>query len=492
MLLAENMRNSVIKAGLQGKLTKRLLSDSNVNEILVQIDKLKSDLVEKQIIKKEAILEDVREDEIPFEIPDTWRWVRLGRIITFQGGYAFKSDRYVDESDNQVIRLGNVKNDMLLTEVKQVFISEDDAEEAKDFLIRANDILVTMTGTRRKKDYFFTVKVTENDLNGKKLFLNQRVGCFKIYQGVNPDYLNIALKSVDIQNLIFEKETGSANQGNLGSEDIKKYVLVPLPPVEEQQRIVEKMVALMKELDEYELMENQLRKIQKQFPDDMVRALYQYAFCGKLTKQLKTDTSVAKIFEKLHAQEYSGEILYDIPDAWRFVKLDDLVTYPIKRGKSPTYTDNSSVYVFAQKCNLKYGDISLEEAKFLDESTLGKYHDEDYMKDDDIVINSTGTGTLGRVKKFHADIVPKGKTIVVDSHVTVVRLSDEVDKNYVYYYIKFNQPYLESKGVGSTKQKELKPDVIKDLVVPLPPIEEQHRIVKKLEQILPLISELKE
>lgn len=138
---------------------------------------------------------------------------------------------------------------------------------------------------------------------------------------------------------------------------------------------------------------------------------------------------------------------------------------------------------FAQKCNQKDGPTSLEKALYIDESTLKKYPEEEKMQFNDIVINSTGTGTLGRVGIFNC-IIPTDVTAVYpDSHVTSVRILPGINKLYCYYFIKIKQPYLETMGEGSTNQKELKPDTISSLYFPLPPLSEQQRIVSKIEEL---------
>ena len=158
---------------------------------------------------------EITEDEIPFDNLSNWKWVRLGAISWFQGGYAFKSNLYVENSDNQVIRLGNVKQNALLSDARPVFISDELAKEVEDYRIRENDILITMTGTRRKKDYFYAKCVEQSDLQEKKLYLNQRVGCIRVVDGVYPQFLVIALQNTEIRKTIFERETGAVNQGNL-------------------------------------------------------------------------------------------------------------------------------------------------------------------------------------------------------------------------------------------------------------------------------------
>ena len=148
----------------------------------------------------------------------------------------------------------------------------------------------------------------------------------------------------------------------------------------------------------------------------------------------------------------------------------------IRRGKSPKYTEQSNTLVFAQKCNTKYAGIDTGLALYLDESTLGKYSDDEYMQDEDIVVNSTGTGTLGRIGFYRNDDNDVMLPIVPDSHVTVIRTCSSIHSVYLYVFMKANQGKLEKKGEGSTNQKELKPLTLKEMLVPIPPYSEQERI----------------
>lgn len=170
------------------------------------------------------------------------------------------------------------------------------------------------------------------------------------------------------------------------------------------------------------------------------------------------------------------EIPYDIPDSWEWVRLKNCCIKEIRRGKSPKYTAKSNTLVFAQKCNTKYNGIDIGLALYLDESTLGRYPNEEYIHDSDVVVNSTGTGTLGRIGFYRTtDNIP-GLPIVPDSHVTVIRGFRSIRAFYLYIFMKANQSVLEKKGEGSTNQKELKPITLKEMLVPMPPASEQQRI----------------
>ncbi len=231
-----------------------------------------------------------------------------------------------------------------------------------------------------------------------------------------------------------------------------------------------------------------IAELDKAFPDDIRKSLLQAAMQGKLTTYEDGDSSVEDYLNANDIPAVEDGELDDIPDGWRYVKMDDIVLVPIKRGKTPKYVTSSSVYVFAQKCNQKNGIVSLDKAQLLDESLLKKYEEQDFISANDIVINSTGHGTLGRIGYIEEGLLAGDKKVVPDTHVTVIRVKEGILPQYIFAFLRKNQTYLESKGVGSTKQTELRPDTIKELIVPLPPIEEQMRIVKRLNETLPLVE----
>ena len=180
------------------------------------------------------------------------------------------------------------------------------------------------------------------------------------------------------------------------------------------------------------------------------------------------------------------EVPFEIPESWEWVRLKNLVKKEIKRGKSPKYTVSSNIQVFAQKCNVKAGGIDMTLAKYLDDTVFPKYPEEECMRDSDIVINSTGNGTLGRIGMFHDSDRINDNIIVPDSHVTVIRVSKFLSADYIFYVLNYYQPYLEKSCSGSTTQTELKPAVISELFIPVPPVNEQTRIITKLIEALNL------
>jgi len=201
-------------------------------------------------------------------IPAHWKVAKLANLFSFIGGYAFNSDIYVPETNNQIIRIGNVKNNLLLFDSNPVYISDDFAKQVERFRLQVDDILFTMTGTKGKRDYFYTLIIDSSHLQTKKLYLNQRVGCFRKKGEIFPAYYNYLLKDSRILDSIFLYETGTANQGNLGIETINR-TKVHLPPYDEQVDIAlylsKKCDAIDKAIFEREDVINNFTEYKKSF-----------------------------------------------------------------------------------------------------------------------------------------------------------------------------------------------------------------------------------
>jgi type I restriction enzyme, S subunit len=238
------LKQAILQLAVMGKLVPQDPKDEPANVLLEKIKAEKARLIKEGKIKKQKPLLGIIEDELPYELPDGWKWVRLGDLHYLLSGFAFKSSTYIDYSEHQLIRLGNVKNTGLLLHQKQIFLPDDIAEKNHEYELVINDLLITMTGTRAKRDYCFTAKVTKEDITNKKLYLNQRVGCLRMYPPTNFDLINYFLKSNTLLDYLFYTATGTANQANIGVKAIRE-LLFSLPPLNEQKRIVSKVDQLM-------------------------------------------------------------------------------------------------------------------------------------------------------------------------------------------------------------------------------------------------------
>ena len=240
----QQLRQTILNLAVRGKLVPQDPNDEPASELIKRIQTEKERVVKNGKFKKRKILPRDGIDETLLDVPNHWKWCRLGDAVSLLGGYAYDSGAYVTASKNQVIRLGNVKNDSLLLDQKPVFVSDSLASETDGFRILANDILITMTGTKAKRDYAFTTIVHDFHLRERRLFLNQRVGAIRPVIVEIVPLLNVFLKTEPLLDLIFTTATGTANQGNIGTDCVLNLPL-PLPPLAEQHRIVAKVDELM-------------------------------------------------------------------------------------------------------------------------------------------------------------------------------------------------------------------------------------------------------
>ena len=491
----QQLKNSILQQAIEGKLVDQRPEEGNGRDLLKAIQKEKAKLVQAKKIKKEKPLPAIKEEEIPFEIPENWCWCRLGEIC-----------KSIIDGDHQAppqtssgipfIVISNVSKGILdLSNTR--FVDEDYYKSlSTNRISEVGDILFTVTGS-----YGIPIKVNTT----KKFCFQRHIALLKPIKCVN--YLYMVLGSYTVKRQCDVKATGTA-QKTVGLNTLRN-ILIPLPPLEEQKRIVARLAEILPQVEIYAQAYQELQELNSKFPGQLKNSLLQKAIEGKLVEQRPEEGNgrdLLKALQKEKAQLVQAkkikkekplpeiveeEIPFEIPENWCWCRLDDAVVKEVKRGKSPTYAIDGTVMVFAQKCNTKYNGIDISLAKYLSDEVVNKYPDSEYMQDKDIVINSTGTGTMGRVgiyivEKDNKSAVP----LVPDSHVTIIRISNNMDAQYVYTVLKSQQSYFESQGDGSTKQKELKAAVIKSLLIPLPPLAEQKRIVAKLEHLLQLCQQL--
>lgn len=233
--------------------------------------------------------------------------------------------------------------------------------------------------------------------------------------------------------------------------------------------------------------------------------ILQLAVQGKLTSQLNTDIPAQQLLLNIEAKKTrlfnedtstkaknkleikSSEVLFSIPNNWAWEKLGNICSY-IQRGISPKYADISEYPVISQKC-IRWEGFQFDKVRFITAESAEKYSDERIIKKGDLLWNSTGTGTIGRINVYPGN--PNYSKVFADSHVTVLR-SIFVLPEYIYIWVAspFIFPKIEGDASGSTKQVELSKSYVVNTVIPLPPIEEQQRIVEKVDQLMALCDQL--
>ena len=179
------------------------------------------------------------------------------------------------------------------------------------------------------------------------------------------------------------------------------------------------------------------------------------------------------------------QVPFALPGGWAWSRLGDIAAY-IQRGKSPKYSEGSGVYVVSQRC-VQWSGLDLTVAKEISQASLSNYESYRFLKPGDLLWNSTGTGTIGRV--IALDEVPDG--LVCDSHVTLVRCP-WMNARYLQAWLASDDVYgqIEALAAGSTNQIEWTAQLANNQLVPLPPLAEQSRIVAKIDELMALCNAL--
>ncbi len=212
------------------------------------------------------------------------------------------------------------------------------------------------------------------------------------------------------------------------------------------------------------------------------------AGCRKSKKESKTEIyrEGDSWFESDGKVEYEIEVPFDIPESWQWARLGSICSY-IHRGKTPKYSDIRQYPVVAQKCN-QWSGLDMSKCLFIDPVSISKYRPESILKNGDILINSTGGGTCGRVGLYNEEL-NEYELAVADGHITIVR--PLISNEYLRYVLtgSFYQNIMSDLSKGSTNQIELTTSALRTILIPVPPTNEQYRIVHKIKELEPLIQE---
>ena len=415
-------------------------------------------------------------ENVPFEVPEGWMWTTLGVIGTWQsGGTPSRSNKSYYGGNIPWLKTGDL-NDGYITHIPE-FITEEAVVNSSAKLNPVGSVLIAMYGATIGKLGILTFPATTNQAC---------CACIE-YDAIDPMFLFYFLLS---QRTAFIAKGGGGAQPNISKEIIVK-TYIPLPPFLEQQRIVAEIERWFSLIDIIENGKNDLQNIIKQTKNKIL----DLAIHGKLVSQDPNDEPAIELLKRINPGFTpcdNGHYTFDVPNGWNWCKLNDLCSF-LSRGKSPKYSEDDKTYpVFAQKCNLKEGGISLEQARFLDPSTINKWDSKYKLQTGDVLVNSTGTGTVGRTRLFDESYLGKYPFVVPDSHVAVVRTYEEINSEYVFAYMSSQliQQYIEDNLAGSTNQKELYIGVLENLYFPFPPINEQQRIVQKIEELFSVLDNI--
>ena len=457
MKICENLRQSVLQAAIQGKLVEQRPEEGTGEELYQQIQAEKQKLIKAGKFKKEKPLSEITEDEIPFEIPDSWKWVKLGNICSICTG---KKDANFGSS---------IGNYFFFTCAKEPI-------RCNSFSFSGESILMAGNGDIGNISYYF--------------------GEFEAYQRtyVLQPYMEFTYLKYVLYHLSYnwvpynnDKMFGTAIPYiKLGN--VQNY-LVALPSLAEQKRIVAKIDELMAKIDDLEKTENELETLKKDFPGDMKASILQAAMQGRLTEQLASDSNVDDLIEniEIYTKRKISIIENDeVPENWRTVKISDVSS--LFTGNSISQNVKATKYTGLTEGYDYIGtkDVGFNHQIAYDNGVKIPYDEPNfrYAEKGDTLFCIEG-GSAGKKIAISDKKVCFGNKLCAFHTINI-------NNKFLYYYLQspLFLNYFTNNLSGIIGGVSI--NKIKQLSIPVPPIEEQQRIVDKLDQLLPLCEILQE
>ena len=492
----QELKSSILQLAIQGKLVEQRPEEGTGEELYQQIQAEKKRLIQEGKIKKEKPLPEIAEDEVPFEIPEGWKWVRLESLSTVitkgttpRGGNVAYLDKGIG-----FLRAENVAGLDRIDKSDLKYINEEThIGYLSRSILQANDVLITIAGTLGR-----TALVRRKDL---PLNANQAVSMIRLVDVNKSDskYIIYALNSAYIQKALTNQKKVTAIP-NLTLETIQKCC-IPLPPLAEQKRIVAQIEELLPYLDRYEKAWNRLEEFNCRFPADMQKSILQMAIQGKLVEQRPEEGTGEELYQQIQAEKKrliaegkikrekplpeitEDEIPFEIPEGWKWVRLSQIISVLGDGIHGTPAFDEIGDYYFVNGNNLAKGHIVFKaDTKKV---SFNEYEKHKKPLDMNTILISIN-GTIGNYA-FYA-----GEPIILGKSACYFSVLAGVNKEYICHLIntKFFMDYAVKEATQTTiKNVSLK--VMRMLPVPLPPIAEQKRIVARLEEILPLCERLK-
>ena len=485
---AQDLKNSILQLAVQGKLVEQRAEEGTARELLEQIKLEKNQLIKDKKIKKSKPLLEITEDEIPFEIPESWEWVRLGDISSYA-------------QTKKKIRPNDIQNDMWSLDLEDIekdtgaILNKVCASERKisgdKVIFEKGNILYS-----KLRPYLLKILVAPDDG-----ICTPELVPFDTYGEIYNRYIMWVLKAPHI-NFAVNAVSYGVKMPRVGTETMVN-LLVPLPPLEEQHRIVAKIEEILPYIDQYDKAYTKLEAFNKKFPEDMKKSILQMAMQGKLVEQRPEEGTADGLYEQIVAEKAQlikdgkikkekplpeiaeDEIPFEIPSSWKWVKLNDLCE---KIGSGSTPSGGRNIYKeegikFLRSQNVYNDGIRYEGIVYISEELNKKGS---IVKAKDILLNITG-GSIGRCV-----VVPDDFDIAnINQHVMIIR-GVNLDIRFWIHNIIIS-PYIQSKimdvQVGVSREG-LSAEKLKNFLIPLPPLEEQKRIVAKIEELLPYCDQL--
>ena len=485
----EQLKASILQYAIQGKLVEQRAEEGTGEELFQEIERKREVLIKEKIIKKDKKTNSIINfQEVPFDIPENWMWVTLGSILNKLTDGTHKTPKYTS-TGVKFVSVKDMSNGFLSLENTK-YISE---EEHKELYTRCNpekgDLILSKVGTTG-------VPAIVDTTEPFSLFVSVALLKFDC-KCIDIKFLYYMLMSPLVQAQATENTRGVGNKNWV--LDAIASTMVVLPPLVEQKRIVAKIEELLPLVDRYAASYEKLEQFNAKFPEDMKKSILQYAIQGKLVEQRLEEGTGAELYKQMQAEKQrlikekkikkektlveitDDEIPFDIPETWIWIRVGDVGSW----GSGATPPRTNPAYYGGSIPWLKTGDLNdgfiKEVPEFITELALEKTS---------VRLNPVGSVLMAM---YGATI---GKLGILEIPVTTnqaccacIPYAGMYNKYLFYYLMSMRQTYIGMAEGGA--QPNISKEKIVNSILPLPPLEEQHRIVAKLEEILPLCERLK-
>ena len=490
----KQLRQKILDLAIRGQLVPQDSNDEPASVLLEKIRAEKQTLIEQKKIKKDkkssyitcdlspyqkytehfadGTSKDIT-DEILFDIPENWTWCRLGEITKIIQYGVSKSAK--SEGLYRLLRITDIQYNKVIWE--NVPFTDMKEKDAENFILENGDFLFARTGATVGKSYLV------EDLVEKSVFASYLIR-ISLLPNNNINYIKYFFNSEFYWQQISEKSIG-IGQPNVNGTSLKELFL-PLPPLSEQHRIVEKIEELLALVDDLETNKTDLQSYIKQAKSKVL----EMAIRGKLVPQDSNDEPASVLLERIkkeqkpskskskiteHNTHYEEELLFDIPENWVWCRLGEVCE--IIMGQSPK-SENIS----------KKGKLEFHQGKIFFTS---KYIQSSESYTNEITKIAPKNSVLICVRAPVGEVNITNRKLCIGRGLCSIVPLQEMSEIFVYYWTKILKEKFIQKATGSTFTS-ISMDIIRNEIIPLPPLAEQYRIVEKIEHIFAVFDELEE
>ncbi len=460
----EELKASILQYAIEGRLVEQRAEEGTAEELYKQIQAEKQKLIKEGKIKKEKPLPEISEGEIPFDIPESWKWCRIGDIFSLTMGQSPDGKSVSKNGDGIEFHQGKIF-------FGENYIQKSDQTTSEPSKIaEANSVLLCVRAP------VGVVNITDRDL-----CIGRGLCSMKPLADMTAQFTLYFARC--LESTFVKKATGTTFVAI--TAEIIKNQLIPLPPLAEQHRIVSKIEELLPYVDRYADAYVKLEEFNAKFPDEMKKSILQYAIEGRLLEQRAEEGTAEELYKQIRAEKQKlikegkikkekplpeiteDEIPFDIPESWIWVRLGSIFT--LQAGKNITSSD--------------IVDNEDDEHKYLCYGGNGiRGYVKTYNRSGYYVIIGRQGALCGCVNYANGDFYATEHAVVVDHY-------DITDT-------KWGGLFLEALNLNqyatATAQPGLSVANINQVLIPLPPLAEQRRIVAKIEVLLPLCERFAE